>query len=120
MTRQMICIECPLGCNLTADIENCKVVKVNNNKCPKGEAYAVSEIENPRRILTSTVLCEGLDLKFLPVRTDLPIPKDKLLEAMSEIRNIRLKIPLKVGDIVKANLLDLKVNLIATRSTASS
>jgi CxxC motif-containing protein len=116
MTREMICIECPLGCPLSVDIENNKVVATRGNKCPKGEAYAANEVQDPRRILTSTVLCEGLGLKFLPVRTDQPVPKAKLLDLMREIRSVRLKIPVEVGDIVKANLLDLGVNLIATRS----
>ena len=101
---------------MSVDFENCKVSKVSGNKCPKGEAYAISEVQDPRRVLTSTVLCEGLELKYLPVRTDKPVPKARLMELMQEIKTIRLKIPLKAGDIVKANLLDLGANLIATRS----
>jgi CxxC motif-containing protein len=115
MTREMICIECPLGCALSVDVDNSKVTATRGNKCPKGEAYAESEVQDPRRILTSAVLCEGLGLKFLPVRTDKPVPKAKLLDLMQEVRSVRLKIPVEVGDIVKANLLDLGVNLIATR-----
>jgi CxxC motif-containing protein len=117
MNKQLICIECPVGCILSVDIENCRVVKVSGNKCPKGEAYAAAEAENPVRILTSTVFCENLDLKFLPVRTDKPVPKAKLLDLMREIKDIRLRIPVRTGDIVKANILGLGVNLIASRST---
>jgi CxxC motif-containing protein len=117
MNKQLTCIECPVGCSLSVDIENCQVIKVNGNKCPKGEAYAISEIQDPRRVLTSTVFCEGLDLKYLPVRTDKPVPKAKLLDLMQEIKDIRLRIPVRTGDIVKANILGLGVNLIASRST---
>jgi len=118
MIKRLTCIECPLGCALSVDIENCKVVKVDGNKCEKGEAYAVSEIENPVRILTSAVLTEGLDLKMLPVRTDKPIPKAKLYEAMAAIKKIVLRSPVRAGDIIAADFLGLGVNLISTRDCA--
>lgn len=116
MTKNLTCIECPQSCSLRAEIENRRVVRVEGGKCPKGKDYAVSEIENPGRILTSTVLGEGLALKMIPVRTDRPIPKDRVLEAAVEIRKIKLKRPVKIGEIIFADLLGLGVNLIASRS----
>jgi len=115
MTKTMTCIECPKGCRLTVDIENCKVVKVAGNECPKGEKYAIAEVENPTRILTTTILTEGLDIKLLPVRTDKPIPKEKLSEAMGQIKKMKLRNPVCVGDVVVFNFLNLQVNLIAIR-----
>jgi CxxC motif-containing protein len=117
MIKKLTCIECPKGCTLSVDVENCRVVKINGNECPKGEKYAVSEIENPLRVLTSSVLTEGLFLKMAPVRTDKPIPKAKLTMAMDEVKKIRLKKSVKPGDVVKADLLGLGVSLIATRET---
>ncbi len=117
MIKNLTCIECPLGCILSVDVENCKVIKVSGNKCPKGEKYAVSEIENPIRILTSTILCQGLDLKILPVRTDQPIPKARIQESMAEIKKIRVNKPVQAGEIIAKNFLGLGVNLIATRNT---
>lgn len=116
MIKKITCIECPVGCALTVDIENCKVVKVSGNKCPKADKYAAEEIENPKRILTSTVLTKDLPLKMLPVRTDKPIPKAKIMEAMKAVKSIRLSKAIFQGDIVKKNFLNLGVNLIATRS----
>ena len=115
MMKTLTCIECPKGCSLAVDIENCRVVKVSGEKCPKGKDYAVSEIENPRRVLTATVLAQGLALKMVPVRTDQPIPKDRILEAAGEIRKIKLKMPVRLGEVIVENLLGLGVNLIATR-----
>jgi len=114
--RKITCIECPIGCRLAVDVEGSRVIKVTGNKCPKGEPYAVSEIENPARILTSAVLCQGLDLKMLPVRTDKPMPKSKILEAMKEIKKIRVGKPLGAGDIVVKNFMGMGVKLIAARS----
>ena|SRR3989338_8948179 len=120
MIRNLTCIECPKSCVLAVDIENCRVVKVEGEKCPKGKDYAVSEVENPRRVLTSTVVVgNGLKpfptLKMLPVRTDKPIPKERILEAAGEIRKIKVERAVKSGEIITANILGLGVNLIATR-----
>lgn len=115
MIKKLTCIECPKGCGLEVDIENCRVIKVSGHKCPKGEKYAITEIENPVRILTTTVLSEGLSLKMVPVRTDGPIPKSRVHEAMEEIKKLKISRPQRAGDIVLKNLLGLDVDLIATR-----
>lgn len=115
MIKNLTCIECPRSCALAVDIENCRVVKVSGEKCPKGRDYAVSEVENPRRILTSTVRARGLNLKMVPVRTDRPIPKDRILEAAAEVRKIKLESPIKAGDVIVNNFLGLGVNMLATR-----
>lgn len=111
----MTCIECPLGCALSVDIENCRVVKVSGNKCPKGQAYAVSEIESPVRVLTSCVAAHGLELTMVPVRTDKPIPKARLFDGMGQIRKLRIARPVAAGDVIVENFLGLGVRLIATR-----
>lgn len=117
MNRKLTCIECPISCALSVDIEDCRVIKVSGNKCPKGETYAVSEIESPLRVLTSCVLTQGLSLKMIPVRTDKPIPKDKLKEAMVEVKRTKIGRDVSVGEIIIENFLDLGVNLVATRGT---
>ena len=115
MNKDLICIECPRSCVLKVCIESCRVVKVEGEKCPKGKDYAVSEVENPRRIFTSTVSSRGLVLKMIPVRTDKPIPKERILEAAGEIRKIKVARAVKSGEIIATNILGLRVNLIVTR-----
>ena len=115
MIKKLTCIECPKGCRLSVDIENGRVVKVAGNECPKGEKYAISEVENPTRILTSTVLGKGLELKMIPVRTDNSIPKSRIFEAMQEVKKIKVQKTLNAGDIIVKNFLGLDVNLISTR-----
>lgn len=119
MIKKLTCIECPKSCALVVDIENCHIVKVEGHGCPKGETYAKTEIENPMRILTGTVLAQGLALKMVPVRTDKPIPKVKILEAAAELRKIKITKPLYRDDIIAINFLGLDVNLIATRDAAA-
>jgi CxxC motif-containing protein len=115
MNKNLICIECPKGCGLSLDIENCRIVNVTGNACPKGKEYAISEIEHPSRILTSTALAEGLALRMIPVRTDSAIPKAKILEAMEEIKKIRINKPVSIGEIIVKDFLGLGVNLVSTR-----
>ena len=115
MKKELICIECPAGCCLSAKIEDGKVLSVAGNKCPKGEKYAITEIEAPVRVLTSTVLTEGLVLRMVPVKTDGPIPKADQFKAMEQIKSIRIRKSLKTGDIIRENFIVSGVNLVSTR-----
>ncbi len=118
MNRQLICIECPQGCALAMDIEDGKLISASGNKCPKGLVYARAEVENPQRIFTSAVLCLGMELKMLPVRTNQPIPRAKVFEAGVEIKKIRMDRPVSIGEVIVKNFLNLEVDLIATRSNS--
>ncbi|MFA5099632.1 MAG: DUF1667 domain-containing protein [Candidatus Omnitrophota bacterium] len=115
MKKEIICIECPKGCPLDVDIENGKVIAVSGNKCPKGKEYAQSEIEDPRRILTSSVLCVGLDIRMLPVRTAGPIPKARLMEVMNAVKKIRVAGSVKAGDVIAKDFFG--TTLIANRDS---
>ena len=115
MIRKITCIECPNGCLLTVQVENNKAVKITGNKCPKGEKYAITEVENPVRILATSVLAEGLPFKMVSVKTDKPIPKSRTMEAMDEIKKIKVTKHVRVGNVIADNFLGLGVNLVATR-----
>ena len=115
MIKKLTCIDCPKGCQLTIEADGSHVIKVTGNQCEKGITYAQQEIEDPRRILTSTVLTEGLSVKMLPVRTSAPIPKTKLMEAMAEVKRLRLDRPVKVNEPIVKDILGLGVDLVSTR-----
>lgn len=93
------------------------MVKVTGNLCPKGYTYAISEIENPVRILTSVVATKGLSLKMVPVKTDRPIPKGAIFLMMQEIKKIQIEKPVHLGDIIVENCSGSGANLIATRES---
>lgn len=116
MIKQMTCLQCPQGCQLKANLKNGYLVELTGNKCPKGLEYARQEIEDPRRILTASVVAEALTVKLVPVKTDKPIPKKELLPAMAEIKKIKITKKTKMNEIVIENFRGLNVNLIATRS----
>ncbi|MCD4779090.1 MAG: DUF1667 domain-containing protein [Candidatus Omnitrophica bacterium] len=116
MNTKITCVECPKGCVIDVEMENNAIISINGHSCQKGEDYACAEIRHPVRFLTSTVLSEGLEFKMIPVRTDKPIPKNKLFEAMQLVKQIHITESVNTGNVLFSNLLDLNVDLIATRS----
>lgn len=113
MKKELICISCPLGCNLTVDIEN-KIV--TGNTCKRGEVYGINEVINPIRVITSTVKVIGGTLPVLPVKTNGAISKGLNFEAMKIINDITVFAPIKLGDIIIKNILNTGVDVISTRS----
>ena len=97
MKRELTCSICPLGCSLVAEEINGEI-KVSGNTCKRGEAYAISECTAPTRTVTSTVFCPNG--KLLPVKTDKPIPKEKIFECMEIINNFTPVLPFSAGDVI--------------------
>ncbi|MEW6515748.1 MAG: DUF1667 domain-containing protein [candidate division FCPU426 bacterium] len=95
-------------------------MRLTGNKCPKGLDYGKQEIENPLRTLATTVLAQNLEIKMVPVRTSLPIPRAKLAEAMEAVKRLRLNCPVDINQVIVANFLGLGVDLVATRSVAAA
>ncbi len=98
MNRELTCIVCPIGCQLSVELEEGKVISVSGNTCPRGKSYAEAECIAPMRTLTSTVRCQGG--KLLPVKTDRPIPKEKLFAAMEQINQTHPLLPVCCGDVI--------------------
>lgn len=109
----LICIVCPRGCHLTVDEKN---QSVTGNGCKRGEIYGISEVTNPTRTVTSTVWIEQGTVPRIPVKTSAPIPKRKIFDVMKEINRLRVVAPIKSGQILIPNILDLNANVIATRT----
>jgi CxxC motif-containing protein len=115
VTKRLVCIECPKGCAISVKTGKGVITAISGARCPKGLSYAAAEVENPVRILTSTVRSEGLSLRLVPVRTDRPVPKKDIGRAMKDIKKITVIRPVRPGDVLVQNLLGLGIRLIATR-----
>lgn len=109
--KELICICCPRGCHLKVD-DN---LVVTGNTCPRGAAYGKQEVTNPTRVLTSTVRISGSNLPLCPIKSVSPLPKGKLFDAMKEINLVHLDAPVKIGDVVLANVAGTGINMVATR-----
>ena len=112
--KNFICINCPLGCPLTVEVENGQVVKVSGNTCKRGETYAVKEITAPSRTVTSTVRVKGGERPVVAVRTKTDIPKDKIFACMEAINQVEITAPVKIGDVIIADVCGTGVDVVAT------
>ena len=110
---ELTCIICPMGCSLTVKEENGEL-KVYGNTCKRGEKYAKDEVISPSRTLTTSVRADNGAI--VSVKSENPIPKKLLLDAVKEIAKIEVKCPVCVGDVVLENILDTGVNIIATKA----
>lgn len=113
--RELICINCPLGCRLSVDDKDVSNVKVSGNTCPRGVTYAVSEVTSPKRMVTSSVPVEGSSILRVSVKTSEPIPKDRIFDCLAEIRKLKVHSPVAIGDVLLANVCGSGANIIATR-----
>ncbi len=114
MERKLTCIICPLGCELTVQTEGKNVIDVKGNTCPRGKVYAENECTNPQRTITSTVRCS--DGCLVSVKTDKPIPKEKMLECMAVINNTVADLPISIGDVIVDDVFGSKI--VATQNKA--
>ena len=99
MKRNLVCIICPRGCSLSADITE-NGVTVTGNACPKGEEYAVNECTNPVRTVTATVRVSNRNNTMVSVKTAMPVPKDKMMDVMKALRSTQIEAPVVIGDVV--------------------
>ena len=114
--KNLICINCPLGCPLTVTLENGEVKTVTGNTCPRGEAYARKELTNPTRIVTSTVKVKGGRLAMASVTTATDIPQGKIFDGVKAIQNIALDAPVAIGQVVLADVCGTGVDIVATKT----
>lgn len=112
MERNMTCILCPRGCAMTVrgEVGSLQVV---GNTCPKGEEYAINECTNPVRTVTSTVRVSNRKDTMVSVKTAAPVPKEKMMEVMRQLRSITVSAPAKIGDVVLTNIFG--TNVIITK-----
>ena len=113
------CIVCPTGCQIKA-ISKGSEISFEGYTCKRGLEYAEQEYYEPKRILTTTIRVEDGSLPLIPVRSNIPILKDRLRDALNEIAQAEVKAPIKMGDILIENILELDANIIASRDLAKN
>ena len=113
--KTITCIGCPMGCQVTAAIEDGEVTEVTGNTCAIGDRYARKEVVCPMRVVTSTVRVEGGNLPVVSVKTSGDIPKKKIAQCMRRIRDIKLTAPVVAGDVVVKHIVGTDVDVIATK-----
>lgn len=111
---KLTCINCPLGCSLEVTRENEKYV-VSGNNCLRGKHYALQEITNPVRIITTTVKVKNNSM-MLSVKSNGGIAKDKILDCINILKDVEAVAPIEINDVIVSNILDSGVDIIATKT----
>lgn len=113
--RELVCIGCPKGCNLTVMIRENNEFDITGNTCNKGIEYAKKELTDPRRIVTTTVKVKGGKYPMVSVKTASDIPKDKIMACIKALSDIEVEAPVRIGDIILKNAADTGVDVVATK-----
>jgi CxxC motif-containing protein len=114
MEKTITCINCPIGCRMTVEMENGKVTEVKGASCARGVEYTKQEAVSPTRMVTAVVSVPGCELP-LSVKTAVPIPKDKIFDCIKAIESLQLAAPVKMGDVVCKDVCGTGVDVVSTR-----
>ena len=116
MEQTITCINCPVGCRMTVTLsENGEFLSVTGNTCPRGAKYAQQECTLPERMITAVIPVSGSETP-LSVKTASPVPKKLIASVMEELSKVWVSLPVSIGQVVLADVLNTGVDIIATRS----
>lgn len=117
--REYTCVVCPNGCALQVEVsegEETKVLSVTGNLCPRGDAWARQEVENPLRTISTNVLVKGGTLPVASVRTLDAVPLARIKDVRNSLRSIVLQAPVHIGDIVEDHPAGVPCRVVVTRN----
>ena len=117
----MICISCPIGCHLSVSYnENEELcsdnIQVKNNKCPRGLIYGKEEILAPKRVVTATCAIDSVLMDRIPVKSTGAVLKEEINGLLGELYRMKLKSPVKMGELIIRDYNNSGVDIVATRS----
>ena len=117
-TTTIVCVVCPISCAVLVEFEGNGIIRTDHNQCKLALDYVADELFDPRRTLTTSLPVDGGTGPLVSVKTDRGIPKDRVLEAMRSISGLHVSAPVKIGDVIVADLLGTGIDLVATRNVA--
>ena len=109
--KELVCIICPRGCLLKISESN----NVTGNFCLRGKEYALKEMTNPERTLTSFIEVSNRKNTVVSIKTSKPIPKNKMFEVMNILKEKSVIAPIKNGEILINNILNMDINIVSTK-----
>lgn len=115
LVSHYLCIGCPLGCRLEVEEVGGEIVEVRGQSCKKGDQFARQEHVDPRRVVTTTVAIRGALHPRLPVKTAGDVPKRLVVAVCEHLHTLTLEAPVRLGDIIVADVLGTKVAVVASR-----
>ena len=114
-TRELTCINCPMGCRITVKIDGDDIISIEGNTCKRGETYAMTEVTAPVRTVTTTIKVTGGTSDRVSCKTKEPVPKEKVFEVMADIAKSSCEAPVKTGDILISDCAGTGIPVVATK-----
>ena len=111
---EIICVTCPKGCTLRVKHEGKEVLEVLDG-CKRGEEYAICELQDPRRMVASTVRVDGGLHPLVPVYTRKAFPKHMIPQLARALREVEVPAPVKINQVVLADALGTGIDVVASR-----
>jgi CxxC motif-containing protein len=109
------CVVCPVSCPVEVEYHEHEILSIDRNQCKLALEYVRNEMFDPRRVVTTSVEVEGGAMPLVSVKTDRPIPKTAVSDAMKTICAVRVRPPVRTGDVIVRDLLGTGANVVATR-----
>lgn len=115
MIKEITCIGCPMGCQITAELSDSgEILSVTGYTCGIGKKYAHEELTRPTRMVTSLMEAIGSSMP-LSVKTSKPIDKTKIFDCLAEISKTKAQLPVHIGDVVIKGVCGTDIDIVATR-----
>ena len=115
MNRKLICIVCPIGCDLEVLYDDHRILNVRGNLCPRGADYAEKELFNPERTLTTSVKVRNGEMPLASVRTVKPIQKALIRTVVARLKKMELEAPVEFGQVVIEGVEGTGADVVVTR-----
>jgi len=113
--HEVVCILCPVGCRILVETKDGEVVRIDNAGCERGKDYSLQEIRSPVRDFFTTIRVANGKIPMLSVRSTEPIPKNMLMPCAAELARRIIRAPVKLGDVIVENIMNLGVDIVATK-----
>ena len=114
MEKEIICINCPLGCRMQVFLDNGTITDVKGYGCARGKEFAVQETSEPMRNITSLMRVQGSD-RPVSVKTSGPVPKKLYFDCIREIFRREVQTPVHIGDVLIKDILGTGVDILSTQ-----
>jgi len=114
-TSEIICVACPKGCTLQVKHEDKDVVEIIGAGCRRGKDYAICELQDPRRMVASTVKVKGGLHPLVPVYTREGFPKPLIPQLARKLREVEVPAPVKINQVVLKDALGTGIDIITSR-----
>ena len=115
MGKQTVCNKCEEYCVIDVNTED-EIIEVIGNKCNEGIEFIDNEFDNTKEIYTSLVRIKNSEVRVVSVKSSQPIDKALFIKCSKALSRINVGAPIKIGDVVCKNLLNLGVDIICTKN----